>query len=60
MVSPFFEGILPFLELGTTAGIDRVTLPVLNDGISDAIDIPFGFALGNSTQADIYVSIILL
>lgn len=51
-----FEGVFPFLELGRTAGVDAVTLTALNDGVSDTIDIPFGFAFGNSTQADVYVS----
>ena len=52
-----FEGTLPFLELGRTAGVDHVTLPALNDGVSGVVNIPVGFAVGNSTQTNIYVSI---
>lgn len=52
----FFEGNLPFLELGRTAEVDSVTLPALDDGLSGAVNIPIGFALGNSTQTAVYVS----
>ena len=33
-----------------------MTLTAVNDGVSGTIEIPFGFAFGNSTQADVYVS----
>ena len=50
-------GNLPgFFELGTTPGVDRVYLPVQNDGVSNAISVPTGFTLGNTTQATVYVS----
>ena len=55
-LSSFFAVNLPFIELGRTAGIDGVTLPALNDGLSGVVDIPIGFALGNSTQTVVYVS----
>ena len=50
------KGNLPFFELGTTPGIDRVYLPVQNDGVSNAISVPTGFTLGNTTQTTVYVS----
>lgn len=56
-VSLSLKGSFPFLEVGTTAGVDTVLLPAQNDGISDAISIPPGFTLGNSTQYTVYVSV---
>ena len=33
-----------------------MVLPILNDGLSGAINIPLGFGFGNSTQTVVYVS----
>ena len=52
-----YEGTLPFLELETTAGVDTVRLPAQNDGVSNAINIPLGFILGNTSQTTVYVSL---
>ena len=54
-LSSVFAVSLPFIELGRTAGVDSVTLPALNGGLSGAVDIPIGFSLGNSTQTVVYV-----
>ena len=51
-LSSVFAVSLPFIELG----VDSVTLPALNGGLSGAVDIPIGFSLGNSTQTVVYVS----
>lgn len=34
---------------------NTVNLPMLNDGFSEAINIPVGFAFGNTSQANVYV-----
>ena len=50
----FFEGTLPFLELGTTAGVEHISASSQNE-FSSAITIPNGFIFGNSTQNSVYV-----
>ena len=34
---------------------NSTALPTQNDGISNPIDVPYGFAFGNTTQTTIYV-----
>lgn len=55
-------GDLRFLELETTTGVDTILLPAQDDGVSNAINIPIGFTLGNTTHTKVYVgsSLILL
>ena len=48
-------GELSFLELGTTTGVDTILLPAQDDGVSNAINIPIGFTLGNTTHTRVYV-----
>ena len=55
-LSSVFAVSLPFIELGRTGGVDSVTLPALNGGLSGTVDIPIGFSLGNSTHTVVYVS----
>jgi len=47
---------LPFVEIGTTSGINRNYLPSYDDSISDSISVPVGFAFGNATHAQLRVS----
>ena len=42
---------LPFLELGTTDGVNFNLLPVFDDGRSDPIDIPGTLPFGNTFQS---------
>ena len=42
----------PFIDF---ARGDSTALPIQNDGISRAINVPNGFAFGNETQTTIYV-----
>jgi len=47
---------LPFLTLGTTAGVARQYLPVVDDGASGSIFIPGGFHFGRTSKTVVYVS----
>ena len=48
------KGTLPFLELGTTVGVQSISVSAQN-GLSSVISIPEGFIFGNSTQTSVYV-----
>jgi len=50
------SNILPFLTLGETTGVVRKYLPSADNSASNAVDIPSGFAFGNSSQSTVYVS----
>ena len=50
---------LPFLTLGTTAGVARQSLPVVDDGASESISIPGGFHFGRTSKTAVHVSILL-
>ena len=47
---------LPFIELGNTTNVIRKELPPADDSSSTDIDIPIGFAFGNTFQKTVYVS----
>jgi len=49
------DGDLFFLELGSSSGSNRKYLPAADDSASIAIQIPNGFAFGNTTQTSVYV-----
>ena len=46
---------LPFLELGTTDGVDFIPLEVFDDASSDPIDIPVTLPFGNTVQSSVHV-----
>ena len=46
---------LPFIELGSNVGVDAVSLPAQNDGVSGAITVPAGFVFANTSQTAAYV-----
>lgn len=46
--------VFPFVELGTTTGAATISLPAQNDGV---VNVPAGFAFGNTTQTRVYVSL---
>lgn len=48
---------LAFMELVTAGGVVKKSLPPAYDAISTDIEIPFGFAFGNTSQPTVYVSI---
>jgi len=50
-------GDLLFFELGSGSGGTRKYLPAADDSASIAIQIPNGFAFGNTTQTSVYVRI---
>lgn len=47
---------LPFITLKSTTNVVMKTLPPADDSISNDIDIPVGFAFGNTLQSTVYVS----
>ena len=47
---------LPYLSLGTTAGVDREYVGHFDDGVSHAIHIPNGFPFGSFIHSSVYVS----
>lgn len=47
---------LTFINLKSTANVVKKTLPPADDSISNDIDIPVGFAFGNTSQSTVYVS----
>ena len=47
---------MSFLSLGATAGVSRVFLPSVDDGYSQAINIPGGFPYGSSNHTTVFVS----
>lgn len=51
------QDTLPFLDLGTTPGVDRVFLERLDDITSLAINITYGFPFANTTHNSSYVSL---
>ena len=48
---------LTFIALRSTSNVVRKSLPPADDSISGDIDIPAGFAFGNTTLAKVYVSV---
>ena len=51
-------GGFAFHNMGRTVGVSRKNLPPVDDGASVEIDIPTGFAFGNTTNSVVYVRII--
>lgn len=49
-----YQGTLPFLELGTTVGVERMSVPT-QTGLSTVVNISTGYTFGNSTQTSVYV-----
>ena len=54
------DGDLLFFELGGSSGGTRKYLPAADDSASIAIQIPNGFAFGNTTHTSVYVRIFSL
>ena len=52
-------GSLPFLKLGTTVGVEKVSLSA-QGGLSSGIDVQIGFIFGNDTQTKIYVRYLMM
>lgn len=51
---------LPFISLRSTSNVVKKSLPPADDSISSAIDIPAGFAFGNTTMSTVYVRAIVV
>ena len=56
-----YAGYLPFIDLSanTSTDVNRTYLAPEDDDTSSAIEIPIEFAFGNSSQTNVYVSIVL-
>ena len=54
--SPTSPPVLPYISLGSTAGVQREYVGHFDDGVSHAIHIPGGFPFGNLIHSFAYVS----
>ena len=49
--------VLPYITLGSTAGVEREYVGHFDDGVSHAIHIPHGFPFGHSILSSVYVRV---
>ena len=47
---------MPYITLGMTDGVDTLSVPRLDDAVSNAIKVPMGIPFGNFTHRATYVS----
>ena len=58
--APVSPPVLPYISLGSTAGVQREYVGHFDDGVSNAIHIPGGFPFGNLIHSFAFVSAIHL
>ena len=49
--------VLPYITLGSIAGVEREYVGHFDDGVSHAIHIPHGFPFGHSILSSVYVRV---
>lgn len=49
--------VLPYITLGSTAGVEREYVGHFDDGVSHAIHVPNGFPFGHSILSSVYVRV---